>query len=173
MKKLFLSLAVLAAVTMVSCGSSEKKAQDEGAAIKAKIENCTNPDSLKIYVQQAQDYAAKLVSEGKDEAANAYLQEVAPAVEAKDAAAASVFTQLEQKADSAVVAAKDAAKEIADSASSKVEAAKDATKDAVEAAKDKASDVASSAKDKASEVAGNAADAVKAGADKVKGALGK
>lgn len=61
MKKLILSFAVLATLAATSCGTSVKKAEDEGAVIKAKIENCTNPDSLKIYVQQAKDYAAKLV----------------------------------------------------------------------------------------------------------------
>lgn len=94
MKKLILSFAVLATLAATSCGTSVKKAEDEGAVIKAKIENCTNPDSLKIYVQQAKDYAAKLVKDGDDSAAQAYLSEVAPVVQAKDPSAAGVFSGL-------------------------------------------------------------------------------
>ena len=79
MKKLFFSSLAVAAVLMTACSSktTEKEATDEGAAIKAKIENCSDPDSLKIYVQQAKDYAAKLEKEGNDTAAQAYLNEVA------------------------------------------------------------------------------------------------
>ena len=106
MKKLILSFAVLATLAATSCGTSVKKAEDEGAVIKAKIENCTNPDSLKIYVQQAKDYAAKLVKDGDDSAAKAYLSEVAPVVQAKDPSAAGVFSGLKAEADSALTTAK-------------------------------------------------------------------
>lgn len=49
MKKLFLSAALVATVMMVSC-SAEKKAQDKGEALKAKIENCTDPDLSLIHI---------------------------------------------------------------------------------------------------------------------------
>lgn len=167
MKKLILSVAVLAALASVSC-SSEKRAEDKGAELKAKIENCTNPDSMKIYVQQAQEYADKLVKEGKDDAANAFMQEVVPVVQSKDPAAAASFAELRAKeaVDSLADAAKDKAKEVSDSVSAKVGDAKDAVKDAASAAKDKATDVASAAKEKA-------ADAVQQGADKLKDAISK
>lgn len=166
MKKLILSFAVLATLVATSCGTSPKKAEDEGAAIKAKIENCTNSDSLKIYVQQAKDYAAKLVKDGDDSAAKAYLNEVAPAVQAKDPSASDIFSGLKAEADSALTTAKNAV----DSAASKTG---DAVKGAVDATKDKAAEVGSAVSDKASDVKQKAADAVQSGADKVKEALGK
>ena len=75
MKKIFFVAVVAMAATLASC-SGTKQAEDKGAALKAKIENCTNPDSLKLYVQQAQEYAQKLIAEGKDKEAQAYLEEV-------------------------------------------------------------------------------------------------
>lgn len=177
MKKLILSFTVLAAMAAASCSTSETKAQNEGAAIKAKIENCTNPDSLAIYVKQAKDYADKLVSEGNDKAAQAYLDEVAPVVQSKDPTAASVFDRLKADADSAVTAAGDAVKATADSAAAKVSDAKDKVVDAASNAKDKAVQAASDAKDKASKAASDAkdkaADAISSGADKIKEAVGK
>lgn len=156
---------------MVSC-SAEKKAEDKGEALKAKIENCTNPDSLRVYVQEAKDYAAQLVKEGKDKAAESFLNEVTPAVQAKDPSAAAAFTglSLEAKADSAIQAAKDAAKTAVDSTkaavSDKVQQAKDAVSDKVSDAKDATKDAIDAAKTKTAEAA-------QTGADKVKEALGK
>ena len=177
MKKLFLSFAVLAAVAATSCGTSEKKAEDEGAAIKAKIENCTNPDSLKVYVNQAKEYAAKLVKDGDDKAAQAYLDEVAPAIQAKDPSATDIFSNLKEKADSAVTDAKNAVDSAATKTGEAVKGAVDATKEktseVVEAGKDRASEVGKAVSDKASEVKQKTADAVQSGADKVKEALGK
>lgn len=171
MKKLFLSVALVATVMMVSC-SAEKKAQDEGEALKAKIENCTDPDSLKIYVQQAKDYADKLIKDGKDSAAETFLNDVTPAVKAKDPSAALGLTALDlkAKADSTFEATKESAKELADSTSKavsdKVNSAKDAISDAAQQTKDKAASAVESAKEKT-------ADAAQAGADKVKELMGK
>ena len=154
MKKLILSFAVLAAMAAAtSCASSEKKAEDEGAAIKAKIENCSDPDSLRIYVKQAQDYADKLVKSGDEKAAEAYLSEVAPVVQAKYSSAAGLFDRLKAEADSTLDTAVDATKTAADSVASKD-------------VKDKTVDVAKDVKDKTVDVANDAK-------DKVKGALGK
>ena len=151
MKKLILSFAVLAAMAAAtSCASSEKKAEDEGAAIKAKIENCSDPDSLRIYVKQAQDYADKLVKSGDEKAAEAYLSEVAPVVQAKYSSAAGLFDRLKAEADSTLDTAVDATKTV------------DVAKDV----KDKTVDVAKDVKDKTVDVANDAK-------DKVKGALGK
>lgn len=179
MRKLILSVAVLAAMATVSCVSTEKRAEDEGAALKAKIENCTDPDSMKIYVKQAQDYADKLVKEGKDDAANAFMQEVVPAVQAKDPVAAASFAELSAKeaVDSLAAAAKDKALEVSDTVAAKVGDAKDAVKDAAAAAKDKTVEVAGNVKDKTVEAAAAAkektANAVKEGADKLKDAINK
>ena len=187
MKKMFLAVAVVATVMFASC-SSTQKAKDEGADLKAKIESCTNPDSLKVYVEQAKAYADKLVSEGKDKEAEAYLQEVAPVVAAKDPSATSVFDQIKAAADSVAGDTADAAKVVGDSVASaagavgdavsdKYDAAKDATAKAAADAKEKAAKAADDAKAKAAKVAEDAkektADAVQSGADKVKNALGK
>lgn len=67
MKKLF--LAAGAAAVMLLVASCASKTQNQGTEIASKIENCTNTDSIKVYVEQAKDYAAKLVSEGKTEEA--------------------------------------------------------------------------------------------------------
>lgn len=185
MKKVFLSLALVATLAMASCQPSVKKAEDEGAAIKAKIENCSDPDSLKIYVQQAKDYADKLVKEGDDAAAQAYLDEVTPIVQAKDPTAVSIFDVLKEKADSTL----NAAKEVADStlgaaeekASAAVEGAKKevktTAKKAVQAGKDKVEEAASNAANAAQtaveENKEKAANAVQQSADKLKNALKK
>ncbi|WP_304487787.1 hypothetical protein [Duncaniella muris] len=171
MKKLFLSAALVATVMMVSC-SAEKKAQDKGEALKAEIENCTDPDSLKIYVQQAKDYADKLIKDGKDSAAETFLSDVTPAVKAKDPSAVLGLTALDlkAKADSTFEATKESAKELADSTSKavsdKVSSAKEAISDAAEQTKEKAASAVESAKEKT-------ADAAQAGADKVKELMGK
>lgn len=161
MKKLFFSIAVIATISMASCTSSTKKIEDQGDILKAKIENCTNSDSLAIYAAQAQSYADSLKAAGEDKAAEAYLSTVAPVIEQKDPTISQQFRQLTQKVDSTVTAAGQAAidstKAVADSAaaavSQKVEAGKQAVSDAADKAKDKA------------------ADAVQAGADKIKDAL--
>lgn len=164
MRKLIYSLAIAGMAFMVSC-SAEKKAEDKGAELKAKIENCTNPDSLKMYIQQVQEYAAQLVEEGKDDAATAFIQEVAPIVEAKDPTASITLKALDLKAqaDSAIEATKEAAKNLADSASQVVN---DKVEGAKEAAAQKANEAVEGAKDKAAE-------AVQSGADKVKNLIGK
>ena len=166
MKKLVLTVAVAASLVAVSCSTSVKKAEDEGAALKAKIENCSDPDSLKIYVKQAQDYAAKLVKEGKDKDAQAYLDEVAPVVQAKGVAGASVLDRLQTEATDAVEAASDSVKAKADSV-------KSAVADQAVDVKDAVSEQAGELKDKATDVVNNAAsktgDALSKAGEKIKG----
>ena len=169
MKKIYLAVAVVATMMFASC-SSTQKAKDEGADLKSKIESCINPDSLKVYVDQAKAYADKLVSEGKDKEAEAYLKEVAPVVAAKDPTAASVFEKIEAAADSVASDATDAVKaageSVGDAVSDKVDAAKAAASQAADDAKAKAAKAADDAKTKV-------ADAASQAADKVKSALGK
>lgn len=172
MKKMFVTMAIaaMALVGITSCGKTagEKAAEDEGAALKAKIENCTNPDSLKIYVEQAQAYAQKLEAEGKGGDAEAYLNEVAPVIEKKDTTVASYFRQLTTKAKDEVKEAKEAADSVAnaakDSVASKgaaaVQGVKDAASNAGAAVKKAGSDAVQGAKDAASNAAQKGADEV-------------
>lgn len=173
MKKLFYSILVvgaLAAATSCSTKTSDSEAMDEGAAIKAKIENCTDSDSLAIYVQQAKDYATKLAKEGNDSAAQAYLQEVAPAVKAKDPSQAGFFETLEAKADSTLSEVAAEADSLKDKTAADAKAAaadaKEKVENAAENAKEKVANAAETAKEKTADAAQNAA-------DKVKNALGK
>ena len=189
MKKLVLSIAVVAALcaSAVSCSHSEA---DASGAMKAKIENCTNPDSLKAYVDEARAYADKLVKEGKVDEAKKYLEAIEPAVKEKAPALAGVLTTAEtaldkvkdvvgdkaedarqsagEAVDSARSAVGSAVDAVGDKASDIYDATKEKTKDVVNATKDKAVDVYDATKTKATEVTKSAADAVKEGADKTK-----
>ena len=81
MKKLILATVVAAgALLMASCTSKAEKSEKD---LAAKIENCTNTDSIKVYVDQAKAYAQKLVSEGKVDEAKKYLEQIEPVVKAK------------------------------------------------------------------------------------------
>jgi hypothetical protein len=187
MKKLFLSVAIVATMMLTACSSSEKAATDKGAELKAKIENCSNPDSLKVYIQQAQEYVAQLAKEGNDSAANAYLQEITPAIVAKDPTAVSLLTKIKNDAKAVATEATDSAKAVADSATADVvkaiEGAKVAgvdaaanAKAAVENAKESAKATANEAKAAANETANKAVDnaknaasnAIQSAADKAK-----
>lgn len=165
MKKLLLSVAVLATLALASCGSSAKSAEDKGAELKAKIENCTDPDSLKIYVQQAQEYAEQLVKEGKDQAAADYLNEVAPVLEAKQAQGVSILENIKNEADEAVEKAQEAADSVKAGVDNAVKGATEAVSDAKDKAAATAAAAVETAKDKATEAVSNAADATKAAAD--------
>lgn len=179
MKKFILSMALFATLGLVSCQPGTKQAEDEGAAIKAKIENCSDPDSLKIYVKQAKDYADKLVREGDDLAAQAYLDEVTPVIQAKDPTAAEIFEKLKNDADNIIEEGKGATDSIMGTAKEQinesVEGAKDAVKGAVDAGKEKLNEGASKASDAAQKAVDegkqNASDAIQKGADKLKKAL--
>ncbi|MDE6556845.1 MAG: hypothetical protein K2K55_07785 [Duncaniella sp.] len=177
MKKILLSVAVMATLALASCGSSVKQAEDKGAAIKAQIENCTDPDSLKMLVQQAQEYAEQLVKEGKDQAAAEYLNEVAPVVEAKSNKAASVFENLKNEADSVVAAGKAAADSVAagvvDKANEVKDKATETVSNAAEATKEKAAEVVEKGADAAKNVADKAAYAASKAADAAKNAFKK
>lgn len=191
MKKLILSVAVVAAMSFASCGTSTKQAEDEGEMLRTKIENCKNPDSLKLYVKQAKEYAGKLVSQGNAAAAKAYLDEVTPVIEKKDPSASAELKGVCCGADSK---AKTLAKQVADSTSQAVDSVKDVVADkagdvksAVGNAVEQTKEDVSSAADKAKEKVGNAAektgdsvkkaaektgDAVQNAAEKTKKALG-
>ncbi len=175
-----LAVAVLAIGSLTSCGSkTTREGSEEGEALKVKIENCTDPDSLKMYVEQAQEYARKLEAEGKGEEAEAYLNKIVPVVQEKDPSVATYFEELKSKAKEEVTEAKEKADSVAGDLKDKgavavdsvknagknaVESVKKAGSDAVEATKQKTSDVVQQGKEKVS-------DAAQKGADKVKDLL--
>ena len=170
-----LAIAAAAIGSLTSCGSkAAREGSDEGEALKAKIENCTDPDSLKIYVEQAQTYAQKLEAEGKGEEAEAYLNKIVPVVQKKDPSVATYFedfeevTEAKEAVDSVAGAVKDKSAAVVDSVknagANAVEGVKKAGSDAVEAAKEKSAAAVQKGKEKVS-------DAAQQGADKVKDLL--
>ncbi len=166
MKKLLLSIAVVAALcaATASCG----KSADSTASMKSKIENCTNTDSLRAYVEQAKAYADKLVAEGKVDEARKYLAELEPVVKSKAPALSGALSTVESTLDKVKENASDKADEAKNSAAAAVDSAKSAVGSAAEAVKNKAADVASAVKEKTQDVKEGAADAAQKGADKVK-----
>lgn len=177
MKKLFLSVAIVAALAMASCQTKAEKAAEEAAApevteFTTNLSKCANEADAKSLVAKAQEYVEQLVKEGKLDEAMDYVDKIIPAVKDKyptlaaglEAAKAQVskaeakLQAAEEKADSL----KEVATEKADSLKEAAEKeAKEKAKEATEAAKDKAKDAASSAVDKAKDAVGSAADAVK------------
>lgn len=183
MKKLILTVAVIAGAVMMACTGTAKE-ESPAAAITAKIQNCTNPDSLKAYVQEAKDYAATLVSEGKIEQAKEYMAKIEPVVKEKAPALAStlatVETALDKVSDTAAEKTDSVKSAVADSINGKVDAARQSVGDAIEGAAKDAADKAGEVADKAGEAVSNAADkakdaaadAAQSAADKLKG-IGK
>lgn len=178
MKKIFLSAAIFSALVMTSCGESQKTA-DAADDLSAKIENCTNPDSLKIYVKQAQDYAQKLISEGKTTEAQEYLDKIAPAIEKKDPSVKEAFGNLMTAAGSAIKdktedvtdAVDSTANVVADKAVEVFDESKDAVvdkaKDVKDAVVDKAKDVKDSGAKAVDDAKSKTADLLQKGADKI------
>ena len=91
MKAILLAAAAVVALAFGSCSKADKEAKSESNDFKAKIENCTNPDSIATYVQQAEAYARKLVDEGNVEEAKKYLADIQPIVKKKAPAHVGVF----------------------------------------------------------------------------------
>lgn len=180
MKKLVLVFALAGALLAGSTACSKKgDASSEASAMATKIENCTNTDSLQLYVAQAKAYAEKLVREGKAEQAKEYLAKIEPVVKAKSPAAASALSAAGQIIDKAVESVKDGAStatdavqdaanktgdkinEAADAVSDKANEVKDAAADKANEVKDAATEKAAEVKDAAADKANQAADAVK------------
>ncbi|MDE6158289.1 MAG: hypothetical protein K2K22_08475 [Muribaculaceae bacterium] len=182
MKKLVLigALAAILAVGSVSC--SKKDSAADASALTSKIENCTNPDSLSLYVDQAKAYAQKLVKEGKIDQAKEYLAKIEPVVKEKAPALAGTLATVETALDKVgdVVGdktedAKDAVSAAADSVGSAASQAGEAVADKAGELKDQAADKAGELKDKAADKLQQAAnatsEAAQKGADKVKDLL--
>lgn len=146
MKKLIIYVAVLAVASLAACsGNKQNEAKTECSSIYTKIENCTNPDSLKVYVDQAKAYAQKLVDEGKIAEAQQFLNKITPTVEQKAPALAGVLTT-----------AKETLAKIPGQATDSL---KNAVTNAVDTLGAKASDVKDAVTDKTKEIASDVKDA--------------
>lgn len=188
MKKILYAVPVAAFVMLASCGqqkdsgsvtTSEKSSStaESAASVVNNIENCTDPDSLKAFVEAAQAHAARLDAEGKIDSARAYLSAVIPAVVKKDPSLADRFNAIKEKVAETYDSVAGRTGTVVDSIKSKGSAVYESTKEAV-------GDAAGEVKDKAGEVAGNVGEAVngavdkagevaREGVDKVKGFLHK
>lgn len=133
MKNLFLSAAVLGLLAFTSCSKKAESVTVTTDDLKSKIENCTNPDSLTVYVDQAKAYAQKLVDEGKIDQAKEVMDKIQPVVEEKAPSLAGAFATVKglvdkvpSKTEDAVNDAKAAVSAAGDSVAAGVEKAKDA-----------------------------------------------
>ena len=168
MKKILFVAALMAAVVMSSCSKTEREAKAEDNDFKAKIENCTNPDSLTVYVEQAKAYAQKLVKEGKIDEAKQYMSRLEPVIREKAPSLVAAFESVKGLAEKVPGA-------VAESADSLAGAAKDSVSnvadDVRQAVSDKVSDVKDAAKTAGEEAAGKASDKVEKAAADVKDKL--
>lgn len=162
MKKLIFVALGAALLSLGACSTSAEKAEKNEKDLSAKIENCTNPDSLKVYVEQAKDYAQKLISEGKLDEAKKYLDQIEPVVKEKAPSLAGVFSTIKgavvqipaaagNAADSIKAKAAAAGDSIKSAAAAKVDDAKSAVKEAADKQKEKAADEAGKAIDNAAD----------------------
>lgn len=167
MKKLFVSFAVLAAMCMASCSSSDNNAEGEATeeeAVEAvegveeaqeapevessevvtlsqQAASCSTLEDAQKLVVDVKNNVNKLIHEGRVEEAKAYLNAVAPSISAKYPELSSKLDKIGQVISAAssetVDGAKDAAKQVAESAANDAKAKAD---EAVQNAKDKANE---------------------------------
>lgn len=148
MKKIVLTLSMVAAIVATSCaGGTAAEIENEGSALKAKIENCTNSDSLKVYARQARAYADRLVRDGRKDVADTYMRDVKALVKSKDASI-SCTTKCCNADDKAKVA-EDSVKKVAEKVGDAAVKVKDKTVDGVKKAGKKTVNAVSDAVDKA------------------------
>ncbi len=171
MKKVLLSVAVAAVAIMSSCSGSADKSVSSTSDFKTKIENCTNPDSLKVYVNEAKAYAQKLVSEGKVEEAKKYMEQIEPVVKEKAPGLAGALETVKTALDKVPGAVSDKAEDVKDAVSDKAEDVKDAVADKTDEVKDAVGDKASEVKDAVGKKAAEVKDAVGEKASEVKDAV--
>lgn len=166
MKKILFIGALGVLMAMGSCSKAAKEEKCEASAFQTKIENCTNPDSLKIYVEQAKDYAQQLVSEGKLEEAKKYMDQLGPVIKEKAPALASTFDAVRTAIDKVPGTAENVKSE----ASAAVDSLGAAAENVKNAAENKAGEVVNGAK----EAAGNAVNtAVQNAGNAINNALSK
>lgn len=159
MKKILFTVAVFAAITVAGCSTATEQEKKAEKTLQDKIENCTNPDSMKVYVEQAKAYAAKLVAEGKPDEAKKYLEDLTPAIDKAE-------PSLKQQWGDAVEAVKTVTVSAADSVADK-------TAEAVDSVKAKSSDVKAAVVNKAEEAKGETKNVVDKVVDGTKNVAGK
>ncbi|MDO4319980.1 MAG: hypothetical protein Q4C34_05330 [Bacteroidales bacterium] len=183
MKKFLLMVAVAAVAVLGACsGGKESKSCEAGEnAVITKLQHCTNPDSISVYVDQAKAYAQKLVNEGKIDEAKAYLDKITPVVQQKAPALVSTLETVKtaisklpgQVADSTASTIGD----VADSIAAKGKDVKDATVEGAKSVYNSAKEVGSKGIDAAKEGVSKAKDGVANTADHaaeaINNALGK
>ena len=172
MKKLVFTVALTAVLALGNVSCSKGTDGCKATALKTKIENCSNPDSVKVYVEEAQAYAQKLAKEGKIDQAREYLSKIEPAVKAKAPALAATLTTASEALGKFSEQAKSKAGEAADSVAAAATTAKEAVAQKAEDIKDatvqKTADVKDAAAQKVQEAKDATSDAAQTGADKVK-----
>lgn len=170
MKKILLMVAVAAVAVLGACsGGKESKAVEANEnAVISKLQSCTNPDSLSVYVDQAKAYAQKLVNEGKVDEAKAYLDKITPVVQEKAPALVSTLETVKSAINKLPGVVTDSTKStvatVADSIAAKGEDLKDATVKG-------ATDVYNSAKEKGAQGIEAAKQGVSDAADHAKNAI--
>jgi len=155
--KRILPAALLAMCAIASgCSGNNSKTACDGESLKSKIENCTDRDSLTMYVKQAKSHAERLIKTGKADEARKYIDDVTPAVEKQSPTLRDEWAR-------AVRSIGLATESTADSIGSKAAAAADSVKS-------KTGDAAKKVKEKSAEIYDDAKDGVKEGAKDVKDA---
>lgn len=162
MKKVLLSVAVVTAAMFASCTGSADKAGHSTSDFKTKIENCTNPDSLTVYVNEAKAYAQKLVAEGKIDEAKKYMAQIEPVVKEKAPALAGAFSTVKDALDKVPGAVTGKTEEVKDAMSDKAtevgNAISDKASEVSDAVADKSEEAAAAVKDKADDVRNSISD---------------
>jgi hypothetical protein len=195
MKKLFLSMAVLASLSMVSCGGSDKAAEGENEAVESedveavqsveegtavdvpevsaleqKAESCSTIKDAQDLVSNVKDYVNELLQAGRVEEAKEYLEAVKPTLSAKYPEVSAKLDQIDQIITAAsavsVDGTKNAVKQTAESAAQDAKAkADEAIQNAKDNANERANAAVNDATDRANSAVNNAANKVK---DKLK-----
>lgn len=195
MKKIFFSMALVAAMCMTSCGGSSTEASkdaqadsiaaaeealaNEAAASKAafeqqlgeaaqQVEGLKDEAEAKNFLTKAQDYVQQLVKDGKAQEAKEYLAKIGPAITAKYPALKDVVEGADKLVDAAIATGNGAVEGVKDAAENAVEDAKDAAAGAVDAAKEKAGEAVDAAKAEAAKAADKAGEAAGKAVDAAK-----
>lgn len=158
MKKLVLAIAVGSVLAIGGTSCSSKTETVDASVLTSKIENCTNTDSLQLYVAQAKQYAEQLVKDGKAQQAKDFLDRIEPVVKEKSPAMASTLTAASGIIDKAVDAVKKGTDTASDAVKDAAEATGDKIEDVAEATGDKATEIKDATVDKTKEIAGKTAD---------------
>ncbi len=170
MKKILLAVALITAASAVSCSKATNESKENGDCLKSKIENCTDSDSLQMYVTQVKNHADSLAAAGKHEDAMKYLDEMETAITKADPSLkeqlAATWESIKSTSKAATDSVGTAVNEAVDSLGNKADEAKDKIVEKAGEAKDKVAEKAEEAKDKAGKALDKGKDAVKNAADK-------